>query len=44
MAALAILLVFFAPYQNLFQRVIADEAVRLGIEADKYGMTWVTVA
>jgi len=44
LAALAILFVFFAPYQTLVQTVITDDAVRLGIEADDYDMTWVTVA
>jgi len=44
LAALAILFVFFAPYQTLVQTVITDDAVRLGIEADEYDMTWVTVA
>jgi MFS family permease len=44
LAALAILFVFFAPYQTLVQTVITDDAVRKGIEADEYDMTWVTVA
>jgi MFS family permease len=44
LAALAILFVLFAPYQTLVQTVITDDAVRLGIEADEYDMTWVTVA
>ncbi|MGO9464278.1 MAG: MFS transporter [Isosphaeraceae bacterium] len=44
LAALAILFVFFTPYQTLVQTVITDDAVRLGIEADEYDMTWVTVA
>ena len=44
LAALAILLVFFTPYQTLVQTVITDDAVRKGIEADEYDMTWVTVA
>src|SRR5262245_56482926 len=44
LAALAILFVFFVPYQTLVQTVITDDAVRLGIEADEYDMTWVTVA
>jgi MFS family permease len=44
LAALAILFVFFAPYQTLVQTVITDDAVRLGIEADEYDMTWVTIA
>ncbi len=43
-AALAILFVFFAPYQTLVQTVITDDAVRNGIEADDYDMIWVTVA
>ena len=43
LAALAILFVFFAPYQTLVQTVITDDALRLGIEADEYDMTWVTV-
>jgi MFS family permease len=44
LAALAILFVLFAPYQTLVQTVITDDAVRLGVEADEYDMTWVTVA
>ncbi len=44
LAALAILFVFFTPYQTLVQTVITDDSVRLGIEADEYDMTWVTVA
>jgi MFS family permease len=44
LAALAILVVFFVPYQTLVQTVITDDAVRKGIEADSYDMTWVTVA
>src|SRR5208282_5220594 len=40
LAALAILIVFFAPYQTLVQTVITDDAVRLGIEADEYDMIW----
>ena len=44
LAALAILFVFFVPYQTLVQTVITDDAVRKGIEADGYDMTWVTVA
>jgi MFS family permease len=43
-AALAILFVFFAPYQTLVQTVITDDAVRKGVEADDYDMIWVTVA
>ena len=44
LAALAIFFVLFAPYQTLVQTVITDDAVRKGIEADEYDMTWVTVA
>jgi MFS family permease len=44
LAAVAILFVFFVPYQTLVQTVITDDAVRKGIEADEYDMTWVTVA
>src|SRR6516165_528004 len=44
LAALAVLFVFFVPYQTLVQTVITDDAVRLGVEADEYDMTWVTVA
>jgi MFS family permease len=44
LAALAILVVFFAPYQTLVQTVITDDAVRLGVDVDEYDMTWVTVA
>ncbi len=43
LAALTILFVFFAPYQTLVQTVITDDAVRKGIEADEYDMTWVQV-
>jgi MFS family permease len=43
LAALAILFVFFAPYQTLVQTVITDDAVRLGVDVDDYDMTWVTV-
>src|SRR5271165_1140335 len=43
LAALAVLFVFFTPYQTLVQTVITDDAVRKGIEADSYDMTWVTV-
>jgi MFS family permease len=43
LAALAILFVLFTPYQTLVQTVITDDAVRKGIEADEYDMTWVSV-
>jgi MFS family permease len=38
------LFVLFAPYQTLVQTVITDDAVRKGVEADDYDMTWVQVA
>jgi MFS family permease len=41
LAALAVLVVFFAPYQTLVQTVITDDAVRKGVEVDSYDMTWV---
>jgi MFS family permease len=43
LAALAVLFVFFAPYQTLVQTVITDDAVRKGVDVDSYDMTWVTV-
>jgi MFS family permease len=43
LAALAMLIVLFAPYQTLVQTVLTDDAVRKGIEADDYDMTWATV-
>ncbi len=43
LAALAVLFVFFAPYQTLVQTVITDDAVRKGVEVDSYDMTWATV-
>src|SRR5262245_710765 len=44
LAALAVLFVFFAPYQTLVQTVITDDAVRKGVNVDSYDMTWVQVA
>jgi MFS family permease len=44
LAALAMLFVLFAPYQTLVQTTLTDDAVRKGVEADDYDMTWVTVA
>jgi MFS family permease len=41
LAALAVLFVFFAPYQTLVQTVITDDAVRKGVNVDAYNMTWV---
>jgi MFS family permease len=40
LAALAVLFVFFAPYQTLVQTVITDDAVRKGVDVDSYGMIW----
>jgi MFS family permease len=40
LAALAVLFVFFAPYQTLVQTVITDDAVRKGTNVDSYDMTW----
>jgi MFS family permease len=40
LAALAILFVFFAPYQTLVQTVITDDAVRKGLDIDDYDMIW----
>jgi MFS family permease len=37
---LAILVVFFAPYQTLVQTVLTDDAVRKGLNIDDYDMTW----
>src|ERR1700679_114277 len=44
LAALAMLFVLFAPYQTLVQTVTTDDAIRKGVQADDYDMTWVTVA
>jgi MFS transporter, DHA2 family, multidrug resistance protein len=40
LAALAVLFVFFAPYQTLVQTVITDDAVRKALDIDEYDMTW----
>jgi MFS family permease len=40
LAALAVLVVFFAPYQTLVQTVITDDAVRKGLDIDDYDMVW----
>jgi MFS family permease len=40
LAALAVLFVFFAPYQTLVQTVTTDDAVRKGLDIDEYDMTW----
>ena len=44
LAALAVLFVFFAPYQTLVQTVITDDAVRKALDIDDYDMTWQSVA
>jgi MFS family permease len=43
LAAVAMFVVLFAPYQTLVQTVTTDDAVRKGIESDDYQMTWVQV-
>src|ERR1700722_303148 len=40
LAGLAVLVVFFAPYQTLVQTVLTDDAVRKGLNIDEYDMTW----
>jgi MFS family permease len=40
LAALAVLIVFFAPYQTLVQTVLTDDAVRKALDIDDYDMTW----
>src|SRR5438552_13940438 len=40
LAGLAMLVVFFAPYQTLVQTVLTDDAVRKGLNIDEYDMTW----
>jgi MFS family permease len=44
LAALAVLFVFFAPYQTLVQTVITDDAVRKGLNIDDYDMVWQQVS
>jgi MFS family permease len=43
LAAVTILVVFFAPYQTLVQTVLTDDAVRKGLNIDEYDMTWTQV-
>jgi MFS family permease len=43
LAALAILVVFFAPYQTLVQTVTTDDAVRKGLDIDDHDMIWQNV-
>jgi MFS family permease len=40
LAGMAVLVVFFAPYQTLVQTVLTDDAVRKGLSIDEYDMTW----
>jgi MFS family permease len=40
LAALAVLFVFFAPYQTLVQTVLTDDAVRKGLNIDDHDMIW----
>src|SRR6516164_4804958 len=40
LAAVAVLVVFFAPYQTLVQTVLTDDAVRKGLNVDDYDMIW----
>ena len=44
LAGLAVLFVFFAPYQTLVQTVTTDDAVRKGLNIDEYDMTWQQVS
>jgi MFS family permease len=44
LAALAVLFVFFAPYQTLVQTVLTDDAVRKALDIDDYDMTWQQVS
>jgi MFS family permease len=37
---LAVLVVFFAPYQTLVQTVLTDDAVRKSLDIDDYDMVW----
>ena len=40
LAALAVLVIFFTPYQTLVQTVLTDDAVRKGLDIDEYDMVW----
>jgi MFS family permease len=40
LAALTVLVVFFAPYQTLVQTVLTDDAIRKGLNIDEYDMVW----
>jgi MFS transporter, DHA2 family, multidrug resistance protein len=41
---LAVLVVFFAPYQTLVQTVTTDDALRKGVNVDDYDMIWQQVS
>src|SRR6185369_783097 len=40
LAALAVLVVFFAPYQTLVQTVLTDDSVRKSLQIDEYDIIW----
>ena len=44
LAALAVLVVFFAPYQSIVQTVLTDDAVRKGLNIDDNDMIWQQVS
>src|SRR5262245_6176984 len=44
LAALAVLFVFFAPYQTLVQTVLTDDAIRKSLNINSYDMTWQQVS
>jgi MFS family permease len=44
LAALAVLVVFFGPYQTMVQTDLTDDAVRKGLDIDDNDMIWQTVS
>src|SRR5882757_9003243 len=40
LVAMAVLVVFFAPYQTLVQTVLTDDSVRKSLQIDEYDMVW----
>jgi MFS family permease len=44
LAALAVLVVFFGPYQTMVQTDLTDDAVRKGLDIDNNDMIWQTVS
>jgi MFS family permease len=40
LAGLAVLVVFFAPYQTIVQTVLTDDSVRKALDIDEYDMVW----